>query len=179
MNDPIMVKVAENIFVGNAYQADFLSRNSNSTKWFFLHCAKTYHQKMLNYTKSLPRQSPYYLIVTKGNETALNLVDMNYNYDNSFFAITRDALEKAFDFLDEKRAEGRSIFIHCDQGESRGPSVAMLYLARIGKYDYKDFETTVELFSKDYKYYIPSSRKIIYVMIKDFWDYFVKKPQNE
>ncbi len=40
MNDPIMVKVAENIFVGNAYQADFLSRNSNSTKWAFLHCAK-------------------------------------------------------------------------------------------------------------------------------------------
>lgn len=173
---PIMEKVSERIYVGNAAQADFLL-NVQSEKFAFLHCAKTYHQKLLNYRGNLNSSNENYLLYIRGNRAALNLVDMNYIGD-TYFDVTRDAFEKAFAFLDQQLEQGKSIFIHCDQGESRGPFVALLYIASKGEYNFADFDTSIELFKKDYRYFVPVSNKNIYVMVESFWEYFIKKASD-
>lgn len=176
-NGPIFVKISPNIYLGNSLECKILEQ-SNSGNWAFLHCTKTYHKKMLGYSRSLDKNNPHYLFFKSKNEAALNLVDMDYK-DDLFFEATKVAFEQAFAFLDEQLEKGKKVFIHCNQGTSRGPSVAMLYLARNGKYQYADFETTTEIFKKTYPKYNKNPNKQIYVMIKSFWNHFVKKPQTK
>jgi protein-tyrosine phosphatase len=51
-------------------------------------------------------------------------VDAN---DPSFFA--KEMIDKALDFIDENLSNGKKVLIHCNQGESRSPSIALVYLA--------------------------------------------------
>jgi predicted protein tyrosine phosphatase len=54
----------------------------------------------------------------------LNLVDAD---DPAY--IPKEIIESALSFVDEALASGSRTLVHCNQGESRSPSIGLLYLA--------------------------------------------------
>jgi predicted protein tyrosine phosphatase len=103
---------------------------------------------------------------------ALNLVDMDY-FSKNYLDFNKRMFEEAFHFLDSYRIKGYKILIHCNQGESRGPTLGMLYAARLGAFDYADFNVTAEKLRTLYPLYRPKTN--IYETVKNLWNYFVKR----
>lgn len=54
----------------------------------------------------------------------LNMVDAN-NPD----VFSKDMIDQALDFIDGPLDTGLKVLVHCDQGKSRSPSIAFLYIA--------------------------------------------------
>jgi predicted protein tyrosine phosphatase len=54
----------------------------------------------------------------------MNIVDAP---SPAFFA--KEMIDQALDFIDETLDRGLKVLIHCNRGESRSPSIALLYLA--------------------------------------------------
>lgn len=87
-------------------------------------CKEPYHRKALGYiSRGAPKHSPEYLFCYRGNRLILNIVDV----DNPAF-ISPFMVDEAVRYARENRANG--VFIHCNQGRSRSPVLAMLALAR-------------------------------------------------
>jgi hypothetical protein len=167
-----VVEIADGIFVGN--QDDFYSLRDKKN-WVVLHCCKEpFHVDFVGYRgqRSLPPNHPDYAYKIIGQEMALNLVDMN-TFDGKYLDFDQAMFEKAFDFLDRYRSTGKRILIHCNQGESRGPCIGMLYAAKLGVFGYVDFDTTYSLFSLKYPGFNP--KKNIYLTVKNLWNQFVKQ----
>lgn len=87
-------------------------------------CKEPCHRDAVGYSsRSLPNTHPNYLVLESEYHLFLNLIDpprplfMMQSFD-SFFA-----------FVD-KHIEEREVVIHCNQGESRAPSLALLYAAK-------------------------------------------------
>lgn len=164
-----MVEVYKNIFVGNEYDYYRLQEKS---EWGILHCCKQpFHQKFVGYNGNLPLNHKDYMLKRIDNEMALNMVDMQI-FQRNFVGFNKVMFEKAFDFLDEYTANGKKVLIHCNEGLSRSPTLAMLYLARNGVFNYKDFDTTVKEFKKIYGGYQP--RANVFLTTKTLWTHFVK-----
>lgn len=101
---------------------------------------------------------------------ALNLVDMN-SFSSSYLDFNRGMFMSAFSFLDEYKEKGYRLLIHCNQGESRAPTLGMLYAARFGAFDYVDFDASVQKLRALYPSYNPKQN--IYMTVKSLWDHFV------
>ncbi len=54
----------------------------------------------------------------------LNMVDAK---DPELFS--KEMIDAALDFMDETLSRGLKVLVHCDRGESRSPSIALLYVA--------------------------------------------------
>lgn len=165
-----MIEIYKNIYVGD--DNDYY-RLINKQGWCVLHCCKhPFHCQFVGYSGNLPIDHIDYAYKRKDNEMALNMVDLNF-FDEEYLDYNRNMIEQAFVFLDEHYYYGKKLLIHCNQGQSRSPSLAMLYMARIGGFDYADFETSLEKFKKIYPTYEP--KKNIFETVKRLWDYFVKE----
>lgn len=81
----------------------------------------------------------------------------------------RKMFQAAFDFLDIYDNSHNKL-IHCNQGESRGPSIAMLYLAHIGYFKSLSYHEAREIFNKLYPIYNP--RNNIFKNVVSLWNYF-------
>lgn len=139
-----------------------------------MHCCKhPFHVEFAGYKgkKSLPADHPDYALKRVGNRMALNLVDMD-RFDPSYLDFNRKMLEKAFEFLDEHYNNGDKILIHCNQGESRGPTIGLLYVSRMGEYNYSNFHDSVESFKIKYPRYSPKAN--IYKTVESLWGVFVE-----
>jgi protein-tyrosine phosphatase len=44
--------------------------------------------------------------------------------------IPKEIVDRAIAFIHEKLSTGKEVLVHCNQGESRGPAIAFLYLLR-------------------------------------------------
>lgn len=116
-----MIEVQDGLYVGN--EAD--CRVGDDECAVVHACKSPCHQKAVGYRGSLSRDHPHYLVLEQGTDLDLNLVDppiplfMAPSF-TSFLAFARVQLE-----------EGRKILIHCNQGESRAPSLALLLLAKL------------------------------------------------
>lgn len=116
-----MIKVQERVYVGNETDC-----RVGDDEWAVVHaCKSPCHQRAVGYRGSLPQDHPHYLVFQQGTDLYLNLVDpqvplfMAQSF-TSFLAFARVQLN-----------EGRKILIHCNQGESRAPSLALLLLAKL------------------------------------------------
>jgi hypothetical protein len=69
--------------------------------------------------------------VRKGNLMALNLLDLD---DPNF--IPTEMIRKGLQFVHERLQAGDKVLIACNQGHSRGPTVALMYLRSIGEMPY-------------------------------------------
>lgn len=146
-----MIEVSPGIFVGS--QSDYDGVVSRQSGWAVVHaCKEPYHRAALGYTtKSAPREHPEYLVAPRGNRLMLNIVDAPRP---EFFDM--GMLRQALDFIDEARAQGLRVLIHCNQGESRGPSIALLYLAtRLHALPDASFEAAEAAFRQVYPFYAP------------------------
>ena len=81
----------------------------------------------------------------------LNIVDAP---NPEFFR--KEMIEAALDFVDESLARGLKVLIHCNEGMSRSPSIALLYMAaRLSALPADSLEVAEEEFRKIYSNYLP------------------------
>lgn len=124
-----MIEVAPNLFVGN--QADYDGQTWGAD-WAVVHAAKEpYHRAALGYTeRAAPKDHPEYLWAyrERGEQAhgrlILNLVDAA---DPSY--IPKSLIDEALTYLTLNLGAGLPTLVHCNQGKSRSPVIAMLHLA--------------------------------------------------
>lgn len=165
-----MIEIFNNIFIGS--EQDYYA-TQGEPNWAILHCCKNpFHCQFVGYRGNLPPNHPDYALKRINNEMALNLVDMD-KFSANYLEFNKYMFETAFLFLDEYRNIGCKLLIHCNQGESRGPTIGMLYAARLGLFNYANFDSTVQAFRTVYPFYNPKVN--IYLTAKNLWNYFVKE----
>jgi hypothetical protein len=87
-------------------------------------CKSPCHQREVGYTGSLPKTHPKYLKVIRGNELFLNIIDPPKPlFPDELFAVFMS-------FAREKWDTGLELLIHCNRGESRAPSLGLVFLAK-------------------------------------------------
>jgi len=121
-----MIEIYPNVWVGDQ-NSQIISYNENpfENEWYVLHCCKEpFHRQFVGYVgRGAPKDHPEYLVARRGNRMALNMVDAK---SPVFFS--KEMITAGLDFLEEGYEAGKKLLIHCNQGESRGPSVAMLFV---------------------------------------------------
>lgn len=77
-------------------------------------------------TQPFARGGPFYLAIETTTDLFLNLIDPPLPL------FQRESFEVALRWLDRRVAEGHDVLVHCNQGLSRAPSVALLWAVRAG-----------------------------------------------
>lgn len=117
--------------------------------WFIIHAAKEpWHRDALGYTgRGAPPSDPEYLVAKRPGEIMLNLVDMavlKEQYTNPIF-------EAAFEAIDDAFADGKKVLVHCNEGKSRAPTIALLWLGeRVAAWQEFPFDGAVIQFQDDH-----------------------------
>lgn len=151
-----MKKIAERLWVGTDDSYTHLITDAvgefptGANGWCIVHAAREpYHREFVGYRgKGAPKESPEYLYAQRGKRLALNLFDTDdVNYVNDKLmevavSWARTALQISQD----------NVLIHCNKGLSRGPTLAMLVMARDLSNDY---QTARGEFEKVYPEYNP------------------------
>lgn len=144
-----MIEVAPRLWVGS--QADYETIVRPESGWCVVHaCKEPYHREALGYTgRAAPKDHPEYLVARRDNRLILNLVDV----DDPKYVHT-ELIAAALGFIGESLAAGKRCVIHCNQGRSRAPSIAMMYLAPDLSPVFDDAE---EKFRVRYPEYLPAN----------------------
>lgn len=110
-------------------------------------CKDPCHRRALGYSgRSLPVNHPHYLVYETAQHLFLNLIDP----PQPLFMMP--SFEAFFRFVDRHITE-RTVVIHCNQGESRAPSLALLYGAkRTDRFPKGTYEEARLAFSAEYPY---------------------------
>lgn len=130
-------------------------------------CAKNpFHKQIVGYEKNCPKEHKNYLYAYSddGNALALNMIDAK---DKKYFS--DKMILEGLDFIEHELNKGNSVVVVCNQGESRSPTMCLLYLMLHG-----DFEKTMthsEIFTR-FKEMCPcwKPNKGISDYTIDFWD---------
>lgn len=146
-----MKNVYGNLYVGSGEDFEKLK---NEPDWFFVQAAKEpWHRQALGYTgRSAPKEHKEYLIAERGNRLILNMVDTD---SPDYFSI--GTFKRATAFIDAALTSGKKVLVHCNQGESRGPSVALVYLESIGVLGNSNAKQAVQQFLEIYPAYRPKN----------------------
>lgn len=154
-----MVEVAPKLFCGNGedFEREVADKNEKSgikPGFAAVHAAKDpWHRALLGYTgRGAPKEDPEYLLARRDTRLYLNLVDTP---DPRFFNV--DMFNKALAFTSEHLSKGFSVLIHCNQGESRGPSLTLLHMAAQKLLPTASFKEAEEAFKKLYPLYAPKA----------------------
>ena len=144
-----MIEIYPNLFIGIA--DDYELSVKGQTDWVVVHACKfPYHRDELGYKSAAPKNHPEYLIARRGNRLILNLVDApNPAY------IPKEIIDAALEFIHKGLSEGKKVLVHCNLGESRSPSIGLLYLAIHTDKLSKDFATAEQEYRKIYPSYNP------------------------
>lgn len=145
-----MIEVYEKLFVGNELDA---STTLSKGGWFIIHaCKEPYHRQALGYSgRAAPKSHPEYLIAKRENRLILNLVDAN---DPNY--IPKVVFDEAIDAIHEMLRTKR-VLVHCNQGMSRSPTIALLYLLKHTNILPNDsLQGAIEEFRKIYPAYAPA-----------------------
>lgn len=154
-----LIEVTKGLFVGS--QEDEAAVHGRPG-WFVIHaCKEPYHRQALGYSgRGAPKGHPEYLIAERPGRLILNLVDA----DNVAF-IPKEIIDAALEAI-RANLETSSVLVHCNQGFSRAPTIALLYMAR-----YTDYfrgmtaELAVQKFRKNYPAYAPAGGMADYVRL--------------
>ncbi len=103
------------------------------------------------------KDNPYYLFKEEQEYIALNLVDTD---DEKY--INDKLINRVLLFIDKNLKQGEKVFIYCSKGESRSPSIALMYLLEKNLIE-KNSEV-FEMFKKEmYNYYNPKKGFVDYI----------------
>jgi len=117
----LMVEVHARIFVASQSGCTHAVLPGKS----FVHaCKQPCHQWAVGYRGNLAASHPNYLVVERGDHLYLNMVDpLKPLFMPESFGAFRD-------FARRQYGMGRELVIHCNLGESRAPSLALLFMAK-------------------------------------------------
>lgn len=149
-----MVEITKNLYVGD--DNDFKTIDDG---WYIIHaCKEPYHRRLLGYTtRSCPMCDEYYY-AERDNILYLNLVDAK-----TIEYIPKIVINKAIDFI-ENNINEHKILLHCNKGESRSPSIGLLYLNKIGAIHENNPLVGIDEFRKTYPNYKPNPGMFQYVL---------------
>jgi len=118
-----MIEVHPGLFVGS--EIDYESQINSAANWAVVHaCKEPYHRRALGYSgRAVSKEHPEYLVARRGDRLILNLIDAN---DPAY--IPDEIMDASVEFVHEHLGIGQQVLVHCNQGMSRSPSIAMLYL---------------------------------------------------
>ena len=152
-----MFEVYPNLFIGTERECFYTNRDD----WAVIHaCKSPCHQRALDYRGSLPKDHPNYLIYEHRNHIFLNIIDPN---EPLFMP---PLFVASLDFI-EQHILKRKVLIHCNEGLSRAPSLALLYLAKRAKViNGKSYEMAVRDFIKLFPSYRPRRGIALYLKLQ-------------
>lgn len=103
---------------------------AGTSKWAVISAAKEpWHRAMVGYSEfKAPKDSPEYFYARRGNHLALNLIDLRKIGADGNLYVPQEVIDRAMEFIREQLTAGNSVLVHCNQGRSRGPSLAFLYM---------------------------------------------------
>lgn len=141
-----MIEVRPKLFVGN--ETDCIPGTADRV---VVHaCKHPCHQHAVGYRGNLPSSHPNYLVLAKEYDLYLNMIDP----DRPLFM--PPLFSEYLDFTRKNWEVGRSILVHCNQGESRAPTLAMMFMAKILKeIPDESFQSAHREFVKLYPNYRP------------------------
>lgn len=155
----IMNEVYDRLHVGG----DTVCRTGGDG-WAVVHaCKDPCHRGAIGYTGSLPQSHPQYLSLEEGEDLYLNMIDP----EQPLFM--KEMFEDFFAFAAAQWEDGKELLIHCNQGRSRSPSLALLFLAgHVGAITDDSFADAWAEFEALYPRYRPSQGIQIYLQRN--WD---------
>ncbi len=145
-----MIEITKNLFIGN--QFDYEKKIKHQKDWLIIQaCKEPYHRKALGYFgRGAPKDHPEYLIAVRKNRLILNLIDSNdYKY------IPVEIINKAINFI-EKNINNKKILVHCNQGDSRAPSIGLIYMIKMRLLNISSLDNIINDFKKIYPFYDPT-----------------------
>jgi hypothetical protein len=158
-----MIEVHKHLFVGT--QQDYEDNQHRLTEWTVIHaCKEPYHRQALGYSgRAASKDHPEYLIARRGNRLILNLVDAN---DPAY--ISDEIMDTAVACIQESLNHNQSVLVHCNLGQSRSPSIAMLYLGTHTEVlPRSSFDLAVEAFRKKYPPFAPAGG--VFEFLRNRW----------
>ncbi len=158
-----MIEVYKNLFVGS--EADYKQDPDSFDSWYVVHaCKEPFHRNALGYKeRSAPKNSPFYLFLYDSkHHLILNIVDAP---NPRFFS--DEMIDEAINYCIKGLNDGHKVFVHCNQGESRAPTIALMVLRKLGIVS-QSFEDAVNSFSSIYSCYKPN--KGIFEYARKRWD---------
>ena len=145
-----MIEVFSNLFVGNEADARTVLHTSG---WYVVHaCKEPFHRQALGSTgRGAPKDHPEYLIAERDGRLALNLVDApNPAY------IPKEVIDAALEAIHKNISQSK-VLVHCNQGMSRSPTIALLYLLKhTEELKFESLSSVLEKFKALYPAYGPA-----------------------
>jgi hypothetical protein len=141
-----MIEVCPNLFVGSEIDCFFYEKPD----WAVIHaCKSPCHQRIIGYKGSLPQNHPNYLIYEYSSHLFLNIIDPPVPL------FKPELFHKSLEFINH-HIQTRKVLVHCNNGLSRAPSIALLFLAkRSRKVSNDSYIKAVSDFKKIYSFYQP------------------------
>jgi hypothetical protein len=156
-----MIEIHPNLFVGTEYDEEAVRGRAD---WYVISAAKfPYHKDALGYSgREAPKDHPEYAFARRSGALILNLVDAD---DAQFIgAQTIDAAVNAI----HENVRSSKVLVHCNQGASRSPSIAFLYLLKLTDvFRRENFEEDLAEFVRLYPPYEPGRGMADFV--RDNW----------
>jgi hypothetical protein len=148
----MILQVCKNLYVGDTEGLVF----TNKKDWAIVHVSQKYHYSLFGWDhkgNKPPKNHPHYLKYKESSEMSLNLVDGGAAMYEWFGVV---GFKEVLDFIDDNAKLGKKILIHCDKGESRSPSIALLYMAkRLNILNKNSYLEACSQFTKIYPKYNP------------------------
>jgi len=163
-----MIEIYPRLFVGD--ESDYEMSIKHKDGWWVVHaCKEPYHRQLLGYTgRGAPKEHPEYLIAKRGNRLILNLVDAE---DPSY--IPKQIIDESLLFIENSLHSGGHVLVHCNEGESRSPSIGLLYLAiHTDVLPRESLAAAEAAFVKLYPAYNPKGG--MRGFLQTYWDEYVK-----
>jgi len=157
-----MREIYKNLFIGGEKNCLIYARNP---EFSIIHACKTCHKKALNYAKSLPNTHPNYLVYERGEHLFLNIVNMKEELLPQFM---NPIVKAALCFI-ESKIKQKKVLIHCNQGQSRSPSLSLIYLAHNNVIPNNSYESAIQEFLKLYPQYTPGTGIMLYMQRNWSW----------
>ena len=147
----IMIEVYANLWVGN--QLDFERKVEYQQGWATIHTSKEpYHRKALGYSgRAASKHHPEYLFAYRNSALVLNPIDADVpSY------IPKAVIDEALGYIADNLAKGDKVLVHCNQGCSRSPGIALLFVAQKGEFSGLSYAQAKVEFLKIYPYFSPA-----------------------
>lgn len=145
-----MINVYEGkLYVGNQYELNRISEDFN-----IVHAAKDpFHKNLVGYLGTKCPPDKYFH--EEENRVSLCIIDFPKSFQWEWFP--EDMLKATMEFIDKSFKEGKKVFIHCNQGLSRAPSIAFMYLVSRGLMKEDTLESNLNYFYELYPEYNPAA----------------------